>query len=730
MNLLISFALLFASIGYVSLAFSIWKADVKSPLRIKYAYTGCILSLWSLSFCIMTVAEAESVRFFFWAIGLCMASLFYPSWLVFFMDLMQHKSRVTNCLIAVMYPGALAISFWCIFSGNVSFVNTRAGWQFVYQPTAPFVFLFLFLLVSGAIFIFYSVKRYKTVKLKRQARESLIFVTVLILSTPFIAIFDYIIPIFAGRPTFPISSIWSFFASLPLYYTMRSHWAFNITANNVSEFLFSSLTFPVLLTNDENIVQLANPVALEIWPKKLVGEHISSLINDMKGEPLSPSIFESEFEGIHVTNADESDNAVFDMVQRMQYDEFGDIISKTVVFNNITNLQNAISLAESASQSKSEFLSRISHELRTPMNAIIGMTRIGKGTTDIEEIKYCLDRVEGASGHLLALINDILDMSKIEANKFELFNAAFNFDDMLEAINNIISDRAKEKSLTLTFKRDPALPNLFIGDRLRLTQIITNLLSNAVKFTPENGEVTLSVDLLEYLPDDMVSVYIEVADTGIGISPQGIEKLFKPFEQAEKSTASTYGGTGLGLSIFKRIVELMDGNVGVSSVEGKGSVFYCNVKLKLNLVEENAYNDNLFVSKLPTFSKCRLLLAEDIEINREIIIALLKDTQIQIDCAENGKQAYDIFCSNNGNYDIILMDVQMPVMDGLQTTGEIRKTGIANASQVPILAITANAFAENVKTCLDAGMSDHISKPIDADEMLYKIAVHLSGKED
>ena len=729
MNLLISCALLLASIGYVTIAFTVWRADVTSPLRIKYAFTGCLLSLWSLCFCIMTVAEVEKVRFAFWAIGLCMSTLFYPSWMGFFTALMQHKSKFTNYLIAMMYIGAFSVSFMCITSGDVSFMRTQAGWQFIYKVSAPFIALITYLSISGTILIFYAVKRYKSVKLKRQIRESLIFVVVLIASTPFTAMFDYFVPIFFGESTFPISSIWVFFASLPLRHTMSSHWVFNITANNVSEFLFSSLSFPVLLTNNENIVQLANSVALQTWSEPLMGEHIQSLIH-LDGEQPPSSLFNSEFTGVQVTHVNRDLGASFDMLQRIKYDEFGDVVSKTVVFNDVTKLQNALSLAESASIAKSEFLSRISHELRTPMNAIIGMTRIGKESMDIEEIKYCLDRVDGASGHLLALINDILDMSKIEANKFELFDAPFNFDDMLETIHNIISDRAQEKNLELTFRRDSALPNRFIGDRLRLVQIITNLLSNAVKFTPLGGKVTLSVDLLEYLPEDMVSVYIEVADSGIGISEEGQKKLFKPFEQAEKSTSSTYGGTGLGLSIFKRIVELMGGSVGVSSEEGKGSIFYCNVKLKLNTAPEDVDYDNLLEGKHSTFSRCRMLLAEDIEINREIMLALLKDLNMQIDCAVDGKQAFDMFSSSEGSYDIILMDVQMPIMGGLQATREIRNSNITNAKSVPIIAITANAFAEDIEICLKAGMNDHISKPVDADEMLRKINHYLLGKED
>ena len=715
--------------GYALLATSILKNDIHSPLRVKYGLTGYILALWSFSFALMTVVEANQVRFIFWAVGLCSSMSFFPSWLLFFTDLMQYKSKWIRFFTFTMYGIVWAVSIWCISSGKVTFLPTSAGWQFLYQPALPFITLFTTLSLSAVFLIFFALKRYWLVRVKRQKREAFLFFIVLLLTTPFAATFDYIIPIFFEHSIAPLSSIIMFFSSLPLYFTMRSHWSFNITAHNVSESLFSSLTFPVLLTNSENIVQLANPIAIETWSDTPVGKNITSLIQ-IEGNPPPASLFSTEFTGFRVNVTSQPSNLTFDMLQRIKYDEFGDIISKTIVFNDVTKLQNALLLAESANEAKSEFLSRISHELRTPMNAIIGMTRIGQASDEVTEMKYCLGRIDGASTHLLALINDVLDVSKIEANKFELFNTRFHFGEMLESVYNMLNDRAVENHLTLSFYRDPALPDYFVGDRLRLVQVITNLLSNAVKFTPAGGSVTLSVKLLKPLPDDMVSIYIEVADTGIGISPENQKKLFNPFEQAEKSTSVTYGGTGLGLAICKHIVELMEGSVGLSSELGNGSVFFCDVKLKRSYQEEIKVSKDIAADQHPTFSGCKLLLAEDIEINREIMLALLKDLHLQVDWVADGKQAVDTFCSNAGAYDIILMDVQMPIMDGLQATRQIRASNIAHAVRIPILAITANAFVENIQSCLEAGMNDHISKPIDPDELLQKITWYLSGKED
>ena len=727
MKLFISFALLFVSAGYVFLATSILKEDIRSVLRIKYGFTGYALALWSFSVCAMTLAEVETVRFSFWAIGVCAVVLFFPSWLTFFGELTQQKNRVIKSLTAVLYALAFAIWWWCMLSGDVTFRSTPAGWQFLYKPTPPFIALFVFLIVSTALIILFSLRWYFSVKLKRLKKEARIFNTVLIIAGPFVAAFDFFIPIFLGRSILPISSILMFFASLPLYHTMRAHWSFNLTAKNVSEFLFSSLTFPVLLTSSENIVRLSNPAADKIWPEKLIGENVCSLIT-VAGKIPEETVFSSDFTGLRAKLP--GGGTTFDVLQLITCDEFEDVINKTVVFTDVTRLQNALSMAESANEAKSEFLSRISHELRTPMNAIIGMTEIAKASEDAEKKEYCLDRIGDASVHLLALINDILDMSKIEANKFELSDATFNLDELLNGVHNIISDRARANGLNLTFHRDPDLPEYFVGDKLRIIQIITNLLSNAVKFTPSGGSVTLTVKLLESLPEDTVSVYIEVADTGIGVSPEKLEKLFNPFEQAEKSTAVTYGGTGLGLTIFKRIAEMMGGSVGVSSEVGKGSAFYCDIKLKRGIADGAMNNAGFSAGGQATFSGCRLLLAEDNDINREIAQELLKVLKAEIDCAVNGKEALDMFCANSDRYDLILMDIQMPVMDGLQATREIRECGATGAGTVPIIAMTANAFAENVAECMEAGMNDHISKPINSGEMLQKIARHLSGKED
>ncbi|MCL2763939.1 MAG: ATP-binding protein [Treponema sp.] len=404
-------------------------------------------------------------------------------------------------------------------------------------------------------------------------------------------------------------------------------------------------------------------------------------------------------------------------------------------------LEKALEEAQAASRAKSNFLSNMSHEMRTPMNAIIGMTQIGKSAASMEKKDYSFEKIQGASNHLLGVINDILDMSKIEAGKFELLAVDFNFGKMLQKAISITSFRIEEKKQNFTLYLDSDIPGYLSGDDQRLTQIITNLLTNAVKFTPEEGSIWLKAHL-ESNTDEMCTIKIEVKDTGIGISSEQNMRLFSSFEQAESSTSRKFGGTGLGLAICKRIVELMGGSIWVESDLGKGAAFVFTVQLKHSAgkkeetasSEENKINDK----KPQTFLGRRLLLAEDVEINREIVISLLEPSEIDIECAANGAEAVKMFTASPQRYDMILMDMQMPQMDGLDATRIIREfeaerkkhdsavlnedeTQSSNKSlstQIPIVAMTANVFKEDVNRCLEAGMNAHIGKPLDLNELM------------
>jgi signal transduction histidine kinase/CheY-like chemotaxis protein len=547
------------------------------------------------------------------------------------------------------------------------------------------------------------------------------------------------------------------------------------------------------------------------------------------------------------------------------------LLANALVRNDeIQGLVQAREDALAGTRAKSEFLANMSHEIRTPMNAIIGMTAIAKSSGDIERKNACLAKIENASSHLLGVINDVLDMSKIEANKLELSYVSFDFEKMLQQVANVINFRVDEKKQNFSVHIDRRIPRFLIGDDQRLAQVITNLLSNSVKFTPEEGSIRLNTQLLKEA-GGVCTIQIEVTDTGIGISPEQQARLFTSFEQADSNTSRKFGGTGLGLAISKRIVEMMDGKIWLKSETNRGSTFAFTIQAKQDteiqdslsgnglawenmrilVVDDDPYvrdyfsdmarqfnfacdtvssgeeaiakiekdgpydiyfidwkmpgingiettrmikklSGNIsgdqngeaqksvvimisatewttieqeareagvdkFLSKplfpsyiIDTINKClglssllvteesvhkkednfeghRILLVEDVDINREIVQSLLEPTMLSIDCAENGIEAVRLFEENPDRYGMIFMDVQMPEMDGYEATRRIRelehrkKTGKA----VPIIAMTANVFREDIEKCLEAGMNGHVGKPLDLEDVMDKLRRYL-----
>ncbi|MDR0877533.1 MAG: response regulator [Treponema sp.] len=582
-----------------------------------------------------------------------------------------------------------------------------------------------------------------------------------------------------------------------------------------------------------------------------------------------------------------------DNCRNVQIWDEGDIQTARLITNTLTgliiraNTEEALfaakELAEESSRAKGNFLSRMSHEMRTPMNAIIGMTTIAQSSHDREKMEYCLSKISEASIHLLGVINDILDMSKIESGKFDLSCSEFDFERMLEKVTGIMGFKVDEKKQNLIVKIEQDIPKRIISDEQRLSQVVTNLLSNAVKFTPVDGTIVLSVKKTDE-KENFCTLRFDVTDTGIGITKEQMGKLFTLFEQADGTIARRYGGTGLGLAISKSIIELMGGEIWVESEGGKGSDFAFVItvekgkssggavkrpaswenlrilavddswevleyfkeyadQMKIQCVTagdgEEAYNlmngnnpfdivfadwrmpgmngieltekiktrfgqktvvvmisasewetieENakkagvddfipkpLFPSALTDcingqltkmsgaedadeaepdnetniFAGCTILLAEDVEINREIVVSLLEETGVAIECAGNGVEAVRLFEENPGRYGIVLMDIHMPEMDGYEATRRIRAlesgpefgaqtetprqqletTSNHRFAQVPIVAMTANVFKEDVEKCFAAGMNGHLGKPIDINELMKCLVKYLHKKE-
>ena len=533
---------------------------------------------------------------------------------------------------------------------------------------------------------------------------------------------------------------------------------------------------------------------------------------------------------------------------------FAHAYQRSEIYENLKNtseqLEIALQQANAASKAKGDFLSNMSHEMRTPMNAIIGMTSIAINTDVAAEKNNALGRINDAAAHLLGVINDVLDMAKIEADKLELSPVEFNLEQLIQKVISVTYFRVDEKNQNFNVDISSRVPRYIIGDDQRLSQVLTNLISNAIKFTPSSGNISLDIDLIEEFEKE-VEISFSITDDGIGISEEQQKKLFGAFVQADSSTSREYGGTGLGLVITKKIIELMGGTITVRSELNKGSCFTATIKVlkgvnksrslldpgvnwsnirilvvsnnininehfndlfdhlevacdicedydkALALIKESGRYDVYFVDYIlphnsglelakwvyesnpennsvvimispsdyahyegnlihpgvlrfivkPIFSSAiidsineclgitdkenskgsalvntlngkHLLLVEDIEINREILISLLEDTGISIDCAENGRVSIDMLKKNGRKYDIIFMDVQMPEMDGLEATRCIRSFEDKDVALLPIIAMTANVFKDDIKACLDAGMNNHLGKPLDIDKVI------------
>jgi signal transduction histidine kinase/ActR/RegA family two-component response regulator len=389
-------------------------------------------------------------------------------------------------------------------------------------------------------------------------------------------------------------------------------------------------------------------------------------------------------------------------------------------------LAEALSLAEDASKAKTAFLSNMSHEIRTPLNAIIGLDNIALNDPNISEgTRDYLEKIGVSAHHLLGIINDILDMSRIESGRMVIKSEEFSFAQTLSQVNTIISGQCKDKGLTYECKVTGNIRDYYIGDDMKLGQVLINILGNAVKFTPPGGNVSFTAEEAAHFDDKSV-LRFTISDTGVGMSKEYLPLLFDPFTQEDSSATNKYGSTGLGMPITKSIIELMNGHIKVESEKGKGTTFTVTITLpdsgrKAELDESGKAVERKkagLSDETTDLKGRRILLAEDMPVNTEIMKMVLSMREMIVDHAENGQIAVDKFAEHEpGYYDAILMDMRMPVMDGLEATRAIRAMDRYDAATIPIIAMTANAFDEDVQRSMQAGLNAHLSKPVEPEDL-------------
>lgn len=419
---------------------------------------------------------------------------------------------------------------------------------------------------------------------------------------------------------------------------------------------------------------------------------------------------------------------------RLEITRSKDGLYDTFQFRDITEdkkeleaAKEQLKIAESVSQSKTEFLSSMSHEIRTPMNGIIGMLTLAHGQLRGHSAENYIIKAEQLSKYLLSVINDILDMSRIEAGKIELESKPFELAALAEKLRNMFQKNVEAKGVAFYVEMKDVDVKYIVGDELRISQILVNFLSNAQKFT-EKGEIRVTFRQLQK-ENGKVSLMFRVHDTGKGMDAKFISRIFKPFEQESQDITKQYGGSGLGMSITDRLVHLMGGEIVIDSMLGKGSDFSVYLTLPIAEVSEIETEQEDETGTDFTFNGCHILMAEDNEINAEIAVSILENEGAKVDVAVNGEDAVEKYAASApGTYNFILMDIQMPVMNGRDAAKQIRSMDRKDAGEIPIFALSADAFVEDQRLSAMSGMNGHFTKPIDFEEMRVQIGKILKGR--
>lgn len=550
-------------------------------------------------------------------------------------------------------------------------------------------------------------------------------------------VFDTIMPQF-GYIAFPGSSLAQFFGAIILYETVRFYNKSQLTIENMSEFVYSSVNEPMLVYDINKKLCIVNEIGKSFF-------ELPKQYEDMSLEKLfiaDDKELYSEERKIEMDVICRINHAYCSISTVPILDEYKDAIGFFVLVNNLTEkmrmiheLENERKRADAANEAKSRILAQISHEIRTPINAVLGMDEMILRECEVPEIRRYAEDICGAGRTLLNLINQILDFSKIESGKMEIVVKEYNVFEMIRDIRNVLQPKAEGKGLTLKIELEAGLPYELYGDELRVKQIIINLINNAIKYT-EEGSVCLCVKA-ERKEADKIQLIVQVKDTGIGIKEEDKGRLFTAFNRVNEDKTHSIEGTGLGLSIVRQLTELMNGGVRVESEVGKGSMFEATMEQKVRSEKvvdgkesfaewENKQDEKEVVKEHFTAENARILVVDDIAINITVVKALLKRVKIQVDTATSGRECIEKAMQTP--YHIIFLDHMMPEMDGIETLERLRSAPDNASKDAVVIVLTANAIVGSREMFLEKGFDDYMSKPIEG-EIIEKVIEKYLPKE-
>ncbi len=688
----------------------------KKQENIFFANLSIASAVWSIGFCFMFVQTNPDIAHILRCAGLF--GMF--TYLIYSIRLLEYFNDKDNTLIRLLsiypYCGAALYPFF-MQRENIRYIPTKGGMAYSLAPNV-WNKIYVIYCVGCALVIFYfiiSIMHNRHRKWIRMLGRNLLICEIII---GIGMIFDTIMPVF-GFIAFPGSTITQFVGIMFMYRGLKFYRHNLVTLNNMSEYVYYSVEAPILIYDEQKLLKVANKSAVEFFglPRKYSEFSLERLF-EIKSDVLNSNEVLKRVETrcrINHTHCRLEINTIFD-----SYDEvMGFIIiidDLTDKMNIIEELEDAKFRADEANKAKTTFLAKMSHEIRTPLNTVLGMNEmIARESRDAKIINYA-DQVRSASTTLLGIINDILDLSKLEIGKLKIVDEVYSLSETLRDIVNFVSMQGREKGLAFRTIIAPKMPTLLYGDQIRVKQIVTNVVNNAVKYTDKGG-IVIRINF-ENIDSDSILLIFEVEDTGRGMKKEDMERFFAPFERLDEKKNRKIEGSGLGMNITKDLLNLMGGKMDVESTYGVGSKFTITIPQKLVSKEEAAkYEEEKRNSKEEEEGvsfiapDVRIMLVDDVVANLMVMNELLKRTKMKIDFAKRGEDCISMYSKKK--YDIIFLDHMMPGMDGIDTLRQLKSMEDNQNQGIPIIVMTANAVIGSREKYIEAGFTDYISKPVD-----------------